>query len=683
MLCAEDELGLGEDHDGIVVLPAEARTGQTAQQALGLDDTVLDISITPNRGDCMSHLGIAREVAALFGVPYRLPGADLGSQTGGDSVAGVASVRVMDPQGCSRYTARLIRGVTVKPSPGWMQQRLRAVGVRPISNLVDITNYVMFELGQPLHAFDLARLAGPAIVVRRAHKGERMHTLDEIERALEPSDLLVCDAEAPVALAGVMGGLGSAISDTTTDVLLESAYFDPRSVRVTARRLNLHSESSHRFERGIDPTGVELASARAASLMAEHGGGKVTPGVIDEYPAPPRTSFVTFRPGRVRSVLGVATDDPEIRKHLEGLGMKVDASKEASWRVACPSHRHDLAREIDLVEEVARMVGYDQVPATLPPTSKALTAPIRRLDEMARDALAEAGLRETINFAFTGRGKLTALRFEGGHPVTRPVTLRNPMTEDQAVLRTSLVPGLLAQLGRNQAHGAADVRLFEVGHAFFPAAGQSLPREPLFAAGVMTGERAGWLKPEGPLQFSDAKGIVEHLLFRLGAGEAHFVAARDEHAFLHPGVAASIRLGDAPIGAVGEVHPDTAGAFDVRTRALAFELHLDALGVPPPRQLQAIPRYPSVVRDISFWVEDTEPAAKVERIIRSQAPDTLESVRVVDDYREAGRVPQGKKGMLWSLTYRSAEKTLTDAEVDATHEDVVAALLAELGATRR
>jgi phenylalanyl-tRNA synthetase beta chain len=681
MLCSQAELGLAGGHEGIVVLDGEdgaAPPGATAQAALGLDDVVLDVELTPNRGDCLSHLGVARELAALTGRPLRLPATDLAPVERDQALD--LTVTIADGDACPRYTARLIDGLAVGPSPRWLRRRLEAVGVRPISNLVDVTNYVMFELGQPLHAFDAGKLGGGRIEVRRAHAGEKLVTLDAQERHLEPDDLLITDGERAVALAGVMGGADSEVSPATRTVLLEAATFAPRRVRRTARRLGLHSESSHRFERGIDQEGVPLASARAARLLCELGGGRVRRGLVDVEPRPRVRPTIELRPARLAAILGLAVSEAEIRRTLGALGVQIEGQGE---RLRCtpPSYRLDLELEVDLVEEVVRQLGYDRIPSTLP-RSQARPRPAPDvLAERARDALVAAGMSEAITYGFTAPARLPALRLPEGHPARRPVLLKNPLREELSVMRTSLLPNLLAALAHNRAHGLQEVALFEVGSVFL-ASGKVLPDEPTHVAGVLAGQRAGWMMPAGPIDVFDARGVVERLFASLRI-DCDFVPARSEDGFLHPGVGAAILSGGKHVGVVGEIHPQTRDRFGLGAACFAFELDLGALPAPGKAIYQGVPRFPAVVRDLSFFVDDHVPAAQVRAIIEHAAEPLLVQVSVLEDYREAGRVPEGKKGMLWSLVYRAAARTLTDQEVDAAHEKLVQVLLGEIRAQRR
>jgi phenylalanyl-tRNA synthetase beta chain len=685
MLCSTSELGLdgvGEPvADGIIVLTAAeadgVKAGDDAAAALGLEQTVLEIAIPANRPDALGHIGVAREIAALLGRTCQRP-------EGVPSKAAAPipiSVVIEDPEACPRYTARVIDEVQVGPSPRIIRSRLRACGVRVISNLVDVTNYVLFETGQPLHAFDLDKLEGQQIVVRRARAGETLTTLDGQERKLEPGDILICDARRPVALGGVMGGLDTEVTATTRRVLLESASFHPASIRKTVRRLGLASEASYRFERRVDPEGSKDACHRAAMLLAEVGGGKVSITSVDVYPRPPAKTVISLRPARVEGLLGMSIASGEIARHLRSLELPVE-EKGGELVVAVPSFRPDLEREVDLIEEVGRLHGYDDLPATLPGAQVAPEPSGDPLAERLRDILTGAGLDEAITFGFTSRARLAALRLPADHPGMRPLALTNPMREDQAILRTSLVPNLLGAVAKNLAFGESDVRLFEIGAVFHVRPNDVLPAEPRFLVGVLVGSRPDWLLPAGEVDFFDAKGLVERVFAGLHI-RCEMVPARSETGFLHPGVAAAILVGGEHVGIVGEVHPETREALGIDRRCFLFEVNLERLGTPPAPQFRPLPRFPAIARDVSFFVDDFVGAKRVEEAFLADRPAILEDIRVLEDYREPGKVPEGKKGMLWSLRYRDPSRTLTDAEVDAVHEALVARALTQLSAQRR
>lgn len=705
MLCAEDELGLGENHDGIIVLGKHdvlSGTGEIlgdphAIERLGLRDTVLEIGVHANRPDALGQLGLARELIAIVGgrlrphVTLDEPGEYLDRSI---SAEALAAVYIEDAAACPRYTARVIDGVRVAPSPRWMQQRLRAVGVRPLSNLVDVTNYVMFELGQPLHAFDHEKVAQAEIRVRRARVGERLTTLDGVERVLEASDLLICDARGPVALAGVMGGAESEVSEQTSRVLLESASFESAVVRRTSRRLGLHSEASARFERGVDPNLAEMASARAAQLMAQLGGGRIATGVVDAYVRRIEPVQVPLRASRASMLMGIPVTRDGAAELLGRLGIAAspDPQDEDRLHVISPTHRPDLTREVDLIEEVLRIRGFGAVPATLPQGHVPLH---RRSDPrpvLARRALMAAGLSEAITFGFTSRIRVESLQLPATDRRSSPIAIRNPMSAEQAVLRTSLLPNLLAAVGRNLSFGVADVALFEIGSVFLAREGQvaagdeGLPEEPAYVTGVVTGQRPGWLESGGEVDVFDIKGAVECLLEALLPGQAEAVRFEADASipYLHPGVCARVILPDGSLaGYIGEIHPRMRQALNVEPHCFAFDLALDVFPAPAPRQMLPVSRFPAVTRDISMLMSAEVPAARVRALIDEAAEPLVEFVTVLEDYRDPEHVPAGKKGMLWSITYRSSEGTLTDAQVDRAHEAIVARLLEKLPAQRR
>jgi phenylalanyl-tRNA synthetase beta chain len=693
MLCSETELGTGDDDSGIIVLDDgdPIALGAAAQKALGVDDWMLEVNVPANRGDCLGHLGLARELAALLRGRLVPPTAGLEDLTDpGLDAAALAAIGISDPTGCPRYVARVIDGVKVGPSPRRFAQRLRAVGVRPVSNLVDVTNYVMFELGQPLHAFDWHKVAGARIDVRRARAGERLTTLDGVERALVADDILICDGERVVALGGVMGGLDSEVTAGTTRILLEAASFDARSVRRTARRLGLHSEASHRFERGVDPAIADLASARAASLLARLGGGRVAAGRVDAFVGPRRVPAIPVRVARVAQLTGIDLDAATCQDALQRLGFEVRAEG-AGLEVTPPSARADVSREVDVIEEIVRLVGYDRVPTTLPPLREAPRANVDDRPDRARRALAAAGLAEAITFGFTSRERIAALRLPAGDRRNQPIALRNPMSVEQAVMRTSLVPNLLAAVTRNRSFGVADVALFEVGSVFLRPPGASadgeiagLAVEPVVATGVLVGRRPAWLGDAGSWDFFDARGFTETLVRALTGdpGAVRVVPGADQP-FLHPGISARLVTADGTaVGWVGEIHPDTRAALGVDAPAFAFEVELALLPPSSPAQMRAIPRFPASSRDVSLLLADALPAARVREVIAGASQPLVEAVRVVEEYRGAG-VPAGHRSMLWSIVYRDPERTLTDAEVDSAHEAIVGRLLAELPAQRR
>jgi len=673
MLCSESEMGLGEQGDGILILPASANPGDDVAAWVGAVDDVLEVNVTPNRPDALSHLGIARELAAHYGTRVRLPEIDKVTEVDGGPAM---DVEITDDMGCPRYTARFLTGLAVAPSPIQLRLRLGYCGMRSISNLVDVTNYVLLETGHPLHAFDFDKLEGK-IVVRRARPSEGMVTLDGQKRELVPTDLLITDARGPVAIAGVMGGASSEVSDGTKQVLLEAATFDPTSIRRTAKRLAIPSEASYRYERGVDANGIPYASLRAVSLMAKLGGGSLVRTVVDRFPRPPAEAKVTLSLDLLRRVTGNDYTLDFATAQLGRLGMGVEKMADA-LRVTVPTFRPDVRIAEDLVEEVLRMGEYGK------PAQKERIAGNRTSAEnpegpadRLRSLLAACGLSEIVTWAFVPKAALAAIS-DGDESLGNGIVVKNPISADYEVMRTSLLPGLADVLKRNLSRGIADAWLFEVGTVVRRAGGNdAAPVEATLAAGILAGNRDGWLKPGEALDFFDLKGVVSGLLQGLGIGGAEFVGPA-VLSFLHPGVSAQIRKTDGGIlGRLGELHPTVARKLGIDAVAYYFELDVASLSsaMAPPRG-SAPPRFPSVCRDVSFWIDAAVPAAAQRAAFLSSAEALLCDLAILEDFRDPQYTPTGKKGQLWTMTYRATDRTLTDAETDQAHRRVVGALSA-------
>lgn len=689
MLCAEDELGLSEDHAGIVVLDADDKTalGAPAQKALGIDDWLLEVNAPANRGDLLGHIGVARELVAVLKGKLVLPDVDL-SAFAKPGKAGF-EIAIASGEDCARYTGRLLEGLTVKPSPRRIAQRLRAVGVRPISNLVDVTNYVLFELGQPLHAFDAAKFQTNVIGVTPASDGEKFTTLDNVERTLVRTDLVIRDSERAVALAGVMGGMDTEVTDSTTRVLLESATFKPIAIRRTARRLGLHSEASQRFERGVDPEINAFASARAARLLCQLGGGNVIGDVIDAYPGKRDVKPVSVRMPRVQLLTGVPLTVDTCRDALERLGFGVKTTA-TELSVTPPSARTDVTREVDVIEEILRITGYELVPSSLPALRQA--PPMRPADRAmcAKRALCAAGASEAITYGFQSPERCGSLGVSGTDRRAQPITIRNPMSAEQGVMRTSLLPNLIAAVARNQSYGRPDVALFEVGSVFLRRGEAVMERplheladEPTWAAGVLAGRRPGHIGPGTPWDVFDAKALALEAI-RAVAGDVRVNAQPTSSvAYLHPGVAGEITLEREVIGWFGEVHPDVRERLGVTGAVYAFEVELEKLPLAEPAQMKTIPKFPGSERDVSLLLAEDIPAARVVEVIEAAHEPLLHRVRLLEDFRDEAKLGANMKSMLWSIAYRSPERTLTDAEVDRAHETIVARLVENLPAQRR
>ena len=673
MLCGEPEMGLGEQGDGILILSPSATSGDDVAAHVGAVDDILEVNVTPNRSDALSHLGIARELAAHFGVRVRLPEIDKVPEVD----AGPAmDVQIADALGCPRYTARFLTGLTVAPSPIQMRLRLGYCGMRPISNLVDVTNYVLLETGHPLHAFDFDKLQGP-IVVRRAGPGEVMKTLDGQKRDLVSDDLLITDGRGPVAIAGVMGGSTSEVSDSTRQVMLEAATFDPRTIRRTAKRLGIPSEASYRFERGVDANGVPFASLRAVSLMAKLGGGSLVRTAVDKFPRPPVLKKVVLPLARLCRVSGNAYTVAFAAEQLTRLGMTCETSADG-LTATVPSYRPDITIAEDLVEEILRMGEFSKPARKDRVASNAteLTNPEGPADR-ARLLLAGAGLSEIITWAFVPKAVLGVISGDGKDAqLGQGIVLRNPISADYEVMRTSLLPGLADALKRNLSRGLAGANLFEVGPIVRrSAAADAAPIESTHAAGLMAGNEPGWLKPGEPLDFYNLKSVVEKLLRGFGMTDVDFESPAPLP-FLHPGVSALIRTKQGMLlGALGELHPGIARKLGITATAFYFEIEVAALAsATPALRTSAPPRFPAISRDISFWIDLATPAAALRDAFVSAQDPLLCDLAILEDFRDPKYAPPGKKGVLWSMTYRAADRTLTDAEADQAHQRVVNAL---------
>ena len=687
MLCSVKELGLGEEADGILILPVGLPLGQPVFKVLGLQDVMYEIGLTPNRPDCLSVVGVAREVSAMVDSALQLPEPAIVEST--RKAAEKTSVVIEDPDLCPRYAARLIENVTIGPSPDWMVRRLEAVGMRSINNVVDVTNFVMMELGQPLHAFDFNLLREQRIVVRQAGDGDLFTTLDGQERALLAGDLVICDGVGPVALAGIMGGLNSEVQDDTRDILLESAYFNPVTIRRTSKRLGLHTESSHRFERGTDVDMVPLALDRAAALIAELAGGSVASGRVDVYPQALTPRTVTITAQRTSEVLGLEIDIEEIRRYLAAIGLNGQPATEraAALCVTIPNFRPDLEREIDLIEEVARLVGYDHIPVTMPVSSltcQQLPGHLS-LERKVRDLMSQSGFSEVINYSFFNADCLNKIRLADDDPRRQNVRILNPLTEEQSVMRTSLVPSLLETAARNIAYRCEDLALFELRPVFQPENGSELPVETLRLCAVLAGRREplGWAQSEARADFYDMKGVIEQLLATLRIGPVTWQAAHDEP-YYHPGKSCALYLGERLIGTVGELHPEVLFNFDLGASAILCDLDVEALFELGCEKVQFKPlsRYPDVQRDSAFLVDAEVSAQEVFAVLDSVRIKDLESIALFDVYAGEG-IPPGKKSLAIRACYRALDRTLTDEQIQNMHGKLIKAMEKQLGAELR
>jgi phenylalanyl-tRNA synthetase beta chain len=684
MLCSSKELELGVDHDGILELDGDFTPGEPFVAALGLDDATLDVEITANRGDLLSHVGVARELASEGDGNVSLPvipdspgvASEYIVDTAEVTSAGV-SIRIEDPDLCFRYLGAVIRGVRIGPSPAWLQERLRGAGARPINNVVDATNYVMLELGQPLHAFDLSHLAGPGIVVRRAGQSEETFTtLDDESRKLSSDMLMICDTERPVAIGGVMGGLDSEVADDTTDVLLECALFNPKSIRATRKALVMSTDASYRFERGVDPAGLRAAIERCIAVILATGGGEVDGPILDCCPVPFEAAVVDLRLARIERLLGIPFEAEYVRSLLGPLGFAVTGETDGTLHVTVPGYRsYDVTREVDLIEEVARTHGYDAFPDDLGPARPGSVPdhPLFRLEDELRAALVARGLFEAHTPAFAPPG-------EG------EVEVANPLAATEPFMRRSLLPALLRRLEYNLARGNRDVRLFELGTVFHRAGSGEAPREETHLAAVLTGRREPphWSRDDEAIEVWDLKSLMQDVATRVHGSDASVAPGQVEGSVIDPATAMSVLdSSGAPVGSGGRAADEAVDApvwaGDVWVVEVTFPD--EALEVEPVTH-ERLPQYPSTERDLALFVPDTVDAGSVSDLIVSSAGAELESLELFDLYSGEG-VPDGTRSLAFRLRFRSSKRTLKDKEVDRSVNAVLKRLEEEVGVKAR
>ena len=647
-------------------------------------DAVLDVEVPSNRPDCLSHVGVAREVSVIEKGQLRLPASEPPKTEG--RAGDFTSVEIKDPDLCPRYAARLVRGVKIGPSPDWLVKRLETIGQRPINNVADITNYVLHELGQPLHAFDFEKLGGRRIVVRRANPGEKLKTLDGVERTLANDMLVIADAENAVALAGIMGGEESEISSQTKDVLIESAYFAPPSIRLTARQLGMDTEASRRFERGADPEGVLRAQQRCVEHICELAGGIATEDAIDVYPTPFSERVIGLREQRIAELTSLTVETSETVRILTGLGFERTGESDNRINYKVPSWRIDVEQEEDLVEEVARHTGYDKIGSELPPTNgSGEYQPAEMQQRSLRRALNAFGFDEAINFSFIQQeNRFDLVPWLAGREEHQP-QLANPIIEDAAWMRSTLLPGLLTSLRHNLNHGIRDVRLFEIGRIFSGLGDQQLPQERLALALIATGGalEENRAQPERELDFFDLKGALEAAVDWMNLSALRFTQGSARH--LRAGQTALISSGDGKaIGTIGRLAENLAASYKFRQPVYVLELDLDALLSGPAKAIQysPLPRYPSVMRDISLLVDRTVSLDEIFAAVNNQHVADCRSVKLVGTF-EGGNIQSSKRSVTLRLEYRSDERTLRDEEVEAYHSRLTAALLETFGAEQR
>ena len=655
MLCSLGELGLTANdfpyaiEDGIFILEEDCRIGQDIQSAIGLDDTCVEFEITSNRPDCLSVLGLAREAAITFDKPFQMPSPTVGKGIG--NIHDDLKVTVENPQLCLRYTARMVKNVRIAPSPRWMRERLRASGVRPINNIVDITNYVMLEYGHPMHAFDYKYVKGGQIVVRNAREGETIMTLDGVERSLTPDMLVIADAEKPSAVAGVMGGEYSGIMEDTDTVIFEGACFFGPSVRITAKKLGMRTESSSRFEKGLDPNTCMSAIQRACQLVEELDAGDVVEGIIDVNNSTISPRRIPFDAGWINRFLGTDIPEEQMRAILTRLECRFEPGV-----VIPPSFRADLEDKADIAEEVARFYGYNNIPSTvLRGTAEATVTPRQQFERTISDTMLAQGLSEVVTYSFISPKYYDKIRLPKESPLRRSVTILNPLGEDTSIMRTTTLPSMMEVLTRNYNNRNPQAGLFEIATEYHPVEGQELPDETANLTIGMYG---------GDCDFFTLKGMVENLLHVLNIPDWEVTAETGDPTF-HPGRCAVITCGGETLGILGEVHPKVCENYGIGCRCLLARLPVAALfdHVGAPRQYRALPRFPASTRDLALVCDDSLPALSIEKAIRKAVGGILESLELFDLYKGA-QVPEGKKSLAYTLVMRAPDRTLTDEEAD-------------------
>jgi len=686
MICSAKELGMNEKllakekTEGILVLPENAEIGEPIESLLGFNDYVLELDLTPNRSDCLSMLGVAYEVAAILERDVKLPvlpenNIDLNHPV---------KIEIKAPEACSHYAARLVSNITVAESPQWLQNRLIAAGIRPINNIVDITNFVMLEYGQPLHAFDYEQLEQPSIVVRMAEQNEKMVTLDDQERELDDQMLLITDGTKPIAIAGVMGGANSEVTDKTTSILLESAYFNGASVRRTSKQLGLRSEASLRFEKGVDPNRIYAALNRATKLLQEIAGGKVEGDITEDKQKTPEPVLILLRPEKINQLLGTELSAKQMKNILERLRFGVTEQSDGLL-VEVPTRRPDVTIEADLAEEIVRLYGYDKIPTTLPKGQydQGGLNDRQKLRRKIKDQLEAAGLQEVITYSLTGNKQLD-LFTNMVKETNKPISLAMPMSEDRKYLRTTLIPHLIEVAQYNINRRNENVFIYEMGTTFNSDENQltKLPQEKGKIAGLLTGSLpTNWQVKQQLVDFYYVKGVIENLFAGLGINDTDYEACSIQG--FHPGRTATIKIAGATVGYIGQLHPDVQDTYDL-SETYCFELDIMGLIADYNREIdyKPLPKYPAMQRDISIVVANELPASNLITTIEEQAGSLLENLKLFDVYRSE-QLGADKKSIALSLTYRSNERTLTDDEVTELHEKVVDALHSAYGAERR
>jgi len=685
ILCSEQDLGLVDYSEEIIELAKDSAIGKAIPELVETEDIIFELSPTPNRPDCLSIYGLAREISAFTGNPLKLP--KLRVKESEQDISKLITIEILEPELCPRYTARVIQDVKVSASPSAIRRRLKSVGIRSINNIVDITNYVLMEFGHPLHAFDYDLIADKKILVRRAKNGEKFKTLDGVERILWEENLLIADMEKGIALAGIMGGENTQVSDSTRNILLESAYFNPVNIRRSSKYLGLSTEASYRFERGADPEILMFVLDRTASLTQEICGGRIAAGILDEYPKKIPKKTILFHNQKIEKILGIKIPPKKASDIMEKLGMTLQEEPEGVTRVTVPSYRPDLTREIDLIEEIARIFGYANIPTTSPPLNLYYTEKFETTSiiDQIKDIMTGWGFFEVINYSFIDEKSLSKLLIKNQSPFYNFVRLKKPLSEEQNILRTTLIPGLLGNLELNIKRFIPGLKIFEIGKVFFQRAPNELPEEKTYFSALLSGEyeSKSWIGLKRKADFFDAKGIVESLSKFLSI-PVTFQKNQKVDEFLDPGKSAKIYIHDKYLGFLGELNPEVIENFGIQQEVVIFELSLDEFISKMREEItyKPIPKNPPAYRDISIIIPELTTFQEVINIIRKVGGKILEEVRIFDLYK-GKQIPHGKKSMTFSLVFRDPQRTLTDEEVDKIRLKIISELNKKLGAELR
>ena len=675
MFCSEEELGIAGDEPvhGLMILPADAPLGMDIKEYLNLNKSILDFDITSNRPDCLSMVGMARETAATLGTSYKMPNLNYEVKTS-ENINDKIKVEVRDSL-CRRYMARGVKNVKIMPSPGWMQERLLEAGVRPINNIVDITNFVMLEIGEPMHAFDAREIKSGKIVVERAKDDEIFVTLDEIERKLDSSFLCIKDDETSIGLAGIMGGLNSEIQEDTTEVIFEAANFDGTNIRVNSKKLNLRSESSARFEKDIDPNLAEIAINRACALVCELGCGEIMEGTIDIYNSKKEEGHITVDSKWINKFLGTEISKEDMKKYLDLLELKTEINED-NLDITIPTFRIDIGIKEDIAEEVARIYGYDKIPTTIYSASTGREPKYKNqiLRDLIVDVMVSSGLNQSISYSFISPKVFDKINLPQDSELRNVIKIKNPLGEDYSVMRTTTIHSMMESLGRNYSRNNAYARLFEIGKVYIPNEDETV---------IPTENNILTIGMYGNCDYLDLKGVVENALEKLGLSKVKFTRESDNPSY-HPGKTAALMIGNKKVGVLGEVHPDVSENYGVDENCYLAELNLDLLFeyAKKDKKYKSLTKFPAVTRDIALLVDDEILVQEIEDTIRRAGGNLVEKVELFDIYKGA-QIPEGKKSIAYAIAYRDEKKTLTDNDVNKVHDKILRSLEHKLGATLR